>query len=171
MLDWRVNTLFFRINPALKFRDGGLGTLNALRGRSHSLFAFVEFLLCSLLFTSCLADHLFLGFDLGHHLFHFLLSRGQRLLAIAFKRVVNITKGQDDLVKLDTMVRNVLEKVSMERELDTLRGEVSKMMGVPVTPIGRLVKGSKLKIKDHVGRPHLDVGLDDLRAAFTSQGL
>lgn len=36
-----------------------------------------------------------------------------------------ITKGQDDLVKLDTIVRHVLEKVSMERELDTLRKEVS----------------------------------------------
>jgi DNA-binding NtrC family response regulator len=37
-----------------------------------------------------------------------------------------ITKGQDDLVKLDAIVRNVLEKVSMERELDTLRSEVSQ---------------------------------------------
>jgi DNA-binding NtrC family response regulator len=41
-----------------------------------------------------------------------------------------ITKGQDDLVKLDTLVRNVLEKVSMERELATLRGEVSKAYSV-----------------------------------------
>lgn len=37
-----------------------------------------------------------------------------------------ITKGQDDLVKLDAVVRNVLEKVSMERELETLREEVSQ---------------------------------------------
>ena len=36
-----------------------------------------------------------------------------------------ITKGQDDLVKLDTVVKHVLEKVSMERELDTLRKEVT----------------------------------------------
>ena len=41
-----------------------------------------------------------------------------------------ITKGQDDLVKLDTMVRNVLEKVAMERELKTLRGEVSQKYSV-----------------------------------------
>jgi DNA-binding NtrC family response regulator len=41
-----------------------------------------------------------------------------------------ITKGQDDLVKLDTLVRNVLEKVSMERELVTLRGEVSRAYSV-----------------------------------------
>jgi DNA-binding NtrC family response regulator len=37
-----------------------------------------------------------------------------------------ITKGQDDLVKLDTIVRNVLEKVTLEREVSTLRGEVTK---------------------------------------------
>lgn len=35
-----------------------------------------------------------------------------------------ITKGQDDLVKLDSVVRNVLEKVSLEREVETLRNEV-----------------------------------------------
>ncbi len=37
-----------------------------------------------------------------------------------------ITKGQDDLVKLDSIVRNVLEKVSLEREVETLRSEVSE---------------------------------------------
>ncbi len=41
-----------------------------------------------------------------------------------------ITKGQDDLVKLDTVVRNVREKVTMERELETLRGEVSRKYGL-----------------------------------------
>ncbi len=37
-----------------------------------------------------------------------------------------ITKGQDDLVKLDSVVRNVLEKVSLEREVETLRDEVKE---------------------------------------------
>jgi DNA-binding NtrC family response regulator len=37
-----------------------------------------------------------------------------------------ITKGQDDLVKLDSIVRNVLEKVSLEREVESLRTEVSE---------------------------------------------
>lgn len=37
-----------------------------------------------------------------------------------------ITKGQDDLVKLDAIVRNVLEKVSLEREVESLRNEVSE---------------------------------------------
>ncbi|MDA1028963.1 MAG: sigma-54 dependent transcriptional regulator [Bacteroidetes bacterium] len=37
-----------------------------------------------------------------------------------------ITKGQDDLVKLDSIVRNVLEKVSLEREVENLRSEVSE---------------------------------------------
>lgn len=41
-----------------------------------------------------------------------------------------ITKGQDDLVKLDTVVRNVREKVAMERELETLRTEVSRKYGL-----------------------------------------
>ncbi|WP_457653070.1 sigma-54-dependent transcriptional regulator [Rhodocaloribacter sp.] len=41
-----------------------------------------------------------------------------------------ITKGQDDLVKLDQVVRNVLEKVSMKRELDTLRSEVTRRYGM-----------------------------------------
>ncbi len=41
-----------------------------------------------------------------------------------------ITKGQDDLVKLDQVVRNVLEKVSMKRELDTLRNEVTRRYGM-----------------------------------------
>jgi two-component system response regulator AtoC len=37
-----------------------------------------------------------------------------------------ITKGQDDLVKLDSIVRNVLEKVSLEREVESLRSEISE---------------------------------------------
>ncbi len=41
-----------------------------------------------------------------------------------------ITKGQDDLVKLDTVVKNIREKVSMERELETLRSEVSRKYGL-----------------------------------------
>ena len=41
-----------------------------------------------------------------------------------------ITKGQDDLVKLDTVVRNIREKVAMERELETLRSEVSRRYGL-----------------------------------------
>ncbi len=41
-----------------------------------------------------------------------------------------ITKGRDDLVKLDTVVRNVAERVSMERELETLRGEISRKYGL-----------------------------------------
>lgn len=41
-----------------------------------------------------------------------------------------ITKGQDDLIKLDTVVKNIREKVSMERELETLRSEVSRKYGL-----------------------------------------
>ena len=41
-----------------------------------------------------------------------------------------ITKGQDDLVKLDSIVRNVLEKVSLEREVESLRTEI-KATNVP----------------------------------------
>ncbi|NNE36266.1 MAG: response regulator, partial [Rhodothermales bacterium] len=37
-----------------------------------------------------------------------------------------ITKGQDEMVKLDAVVKNVLEKVSLEREVSNLRGEVKK---------------------------------------------
>lgn len=37
-----------------------------------------------------------------------------------------ITKGQDDLVKLDSIVKNALEKVSLEREVENLRSEVSQ---------------------------------------------
>ncbi len=37
-----------------------------------------------------------------------------------------ITKGQDDLVKLDTAVRNVLEKVKMQGEIENLRGVVNR---------------------------------------------
>jgi DNA-binding NtrC family response regulator len=40
-----------------------------------------------------------------------------------------ITKGQDDLAKLEAVVRNALEKVSMRRELETLRGEVTHRYG------------------------------------------
>ncbi len=41
-----------------------------------------------------------------------------------------ITKGQDDLVKLDTVVRNITEKVSLTRELDKLRSEVAQRYGM-----------------------------------------
>ncbi len=41
-----------------------------------------------------------------------------------------ITKGQDDLIKLDTVVKNIREKVAMERELETLRSEVSRKYGL-----------------------------------------
>ncbi|NBC18103.1 MAG: response regulator [Bacteroidetes bacterium] len=41
-----------------------------------------------------------------------------------------ITKGQDDFVKLDTVVSNIMEKVAMRRELDTLRGEVTRKYGL-----------------------------------------
>ncbi|GAB5519060.1 MAG: sigma-54 dependent transcriptional regulator [Rhodothermales bacterium] len=41
-----------------------------------------------------------------------------------------ITKGQDDLIKLETVVKNVLDKVSMTRELESLREEVSKRYAV-----------------------------------------
>lgn len=41
-----------------------------------------------------------------------------------------ITKGQDDLIKLDTVVKNIRERVSMERELETLRSEVSRKYGL-----------------------------------------
>lgn len=41
-----------------------------------------------------------------------------------------ITKGQDDFMKLDNVVKNVLEKVSMRRELETLRGEVARRYGL-----------------------------------------
>ncbi len=56
-----------------------------------------------------------------------------------------ITKGQDDLVKLDQVVRNVLEKVSMKRELDTLRSEVTRRYGMggmigESTPMRRVYK-------------------------------
>ena len=37
-----------------------------------------------------------------------------------------ITKGQDEFVKLDILLKNILETVAMRRELDTLRGEVSR---------------------------------------------
>ncbi len=36
-----------------------------------------------------------------------------------------ITKGQDDLVKLDAVVRNLREKVKLTREVERLRGEVA----------------------------------------------
>lgn len=41
-----------------------------------------------------------------------------------------ITKGQDDLVKLNTVIKNVQERVMLERELETLRGEVSRKYGL-----------------------------------------
>lgn len=41
-----------------------------------------------------------------------------------------ITKGQDDLLKLDTVVKNVREKTEMERELSQLRGVVSERFSI-----------------------------------------
>lgn len=41
-----------------------------------------------------------------------------------------ITKGQDELLKLDTVVKNVQEKISMVRELETLRSAVSRKYGL-----------------------------------------
>ncbi|MFT5142030.1 MAG: two-component system response regulator AtoC [Rhodothermales bacterium] len=41
-----------------------------------------------------------------------------------------ITKGQDDLVKLDAIVKNCLEKVSLEKEVSTLRVEVAQKYSV-----------------------------------------
>ncbi len=59
-----------------------------------------------------------------------------------------ITKGQDDLSKLDTVVRNATEKVSMIREIESLRNEVSsqcKLQGMigdsgPMNEVYRLIK-------------------------------
>ncbi len=41
-----------------------------------------------------------------------------------------ITKGHDEFVKLDVLVKNILENVAMRRELETLRGEVSRRYGI-----------------------------------------
>ncbi|MBO6574145.1 MAG: sigma-54-dependent Fis family transcriptional regulator [Rhodothermales bacterium] len=41
-----------------------------------------------------------------------------------------ITKGQDDLSKLDAIVKNCLDKVKLEREVSTLREEVSQKYSV-----------------------------------------
>ncbi|MFB3131896.1 MAG: sigma-54-dependent transcriptional regulator [Rhodothermales bacterium] len=41
-----------------------------------------------------------------------------------------ITKGHDEFVKLDVLVKNILETVAMRRELETLRGEVSRRYGI-----------------------------------------
>ncbi|MEM9999218.1 MAG: sigma-54 dependent transcriptional regulator, partial [Bacteroidota bacterium] len=41
-----------------------------------------------------------------------------------------ITKGQDDLVKLDVVVKNVKEKVALQREVESLRGEVAEKYGL-----------------------------------------
>jgi len=59
-----------------------------------------------------------------------------------------ITKGQDDLVKLDTIVRNATEKVSMSREIESLRNEVAsqyKLQGLigdsePMNKVYRLIQ-------------------------------
>ncbi|NND71057.1 MAG: sigma-54-dependent Fis family transcriptional regulator [Rhodothermales bacterium] len=44
--------------------------------------------------------------------------------AMQFGAYDYITKGQDDLVKMETVVRNVLEKVKLEGEIENLRGVV-----------------------------------------------
>ncbi|MEO0857232.1 MAG: sigma-54 dependent transcriptional regulator [Bacteroidota bacterium] len=41
-----------------------------------------------------------------------------------------ITKGQDDLVKLDIVVKNVKEKAALQREVENLRGEVAEKYGL-----------------------------------------
>ncbi len=41
-----------------------------------------------------------------------------------------ITKGQDDLVKLDIVVKNLKQRVSLSREVERLRGEVAKKYGM-----------------------------------------
>lgn len=41
-----------------------------------------------------------------------------------------ITKGHDEFVKLDVLVKNILERAAMQRELETLRGEVSRRYGI-----------------------------------------
>jgi two-component system, NtrC family, response regulator AtoC len=41
-----------------------------------------------------------------------------------------ITKGQDDLVKLDKVVEHVKEKVQLAREVEALRGEVAEKYGL-----------------------------------------
>ncbi|MDX1548800.1 MAG: response regulator, partial [Rhodothermales bacterium] len=41
-----------------------------------------------------------------------------------------ITKGQDEFVKLDVLVKHIIEKVSMRRELESLRGEVARRYGI-----------------------------------------
>jgi two-component system, NtrC family, response regulator AtoC len=41
-----------------------------------------------------------------------------------------ITKGQDDLVKLDAVVEHVKEKVRLSREVEALRGEVAEKYGL-----------------------------------------
>ena len=41
-----------------------------------------------------------------------------------------ITKGQDDLVKLDKVVEHIKERVSLSREVEALRGEVAEKYGL-----------------------------------------
>jgi len=41
-----------------------------------------------------------------------------------------ITKGQDDLVKLDVVLKNVRERAALERELDSLRTEVAERYSI-----------------------------------------
>ncbi len=41
-----------------------------------------------------------------------------------------VTKGQDDLVKLDSVVEHVKEKVKLAREVEALRGEVAQKYGL-----------------------------------------
>lgn len=41
-----------------------------------------------------------------------------------------ITKGQDELVKLDVVMKNLREKLEMRRELESLRGEVAQQYGI-----------------------------------------
>ena len=44
----------------------------------------------------------------------------------------------------------------------------TKMMGIAATPIGRFNKKNRLTFKSVTGRPLVDLGIDELRAAFQS---
>lgn len=66
---------------------------------------------------------------------HVVMVSAQGAIDVAVEAMKNgaydyITKGQDELVKLDTVVKNVQEKISMARELETLRSAVSKKYGL-----------------------------------------
>jgi DNA-binding NtrC family response regulator len=59
-----------------------------------------------------------------------------------------ITKGEDDLVKLDSVVEHIVEKVALSREVEHLRGEVVQQYGfdeligesAPMESVQRLIR-------------------------------